>query len=264
MSLVSELTKEQLEEYITTSHSYREVLRKIGYHCNNGYLYKLVKNRAKELGITVQPIPLPNLLETRKDTKKTAQDLRLPDEVVFTKNAKIDKTTVRAHFKSLTKDMYYCWICGQEPEWNGQPLTMIMDHIDGDNCNHTVENLRWVCPNCNYQLPTTNGKNIASYKNRERRYCPDCGKELKGKTTIRCNSCANKINIEIARQNSAFVKNQLTREELKDLIRTTPFVKIGEKFGVTDNAVRKWCKHCNLPYRSQDIKNISDEEWEKL
>lgn len=259
MSLISELSKEQLEEYITTSHFYREVLRKIGYNNISGCLYTSLKKRIESLGITKKIVRFDSPI-----IYNNPDEIKIPDELVFTRNNKTDKTTVRRHFKSLTKDMYYCWICGQKPEWNGQPLTMIMDHIDGDNSNHTVENLRWVCPNCNQQLPTTSGKNIASYKNRERRYCVDCGKELKGKTTIRCNDCAQIINKETARQNSVFVKNQLTREELKDLIRTIPFVKIGEKFGVTDNAVRKWCKYCNLPYRSQDIKDISDEEWKKL
>ena len=39
----------------------------------------------------------------------------------------------------------------------------------------------------------------------------------------------------------------VTREELKNLIRTESFVKIGEKFAVTDNAIRKWCDKFNLP-----------------
>lgn len=52
-----------------------------------------------------------------------------------------------------------------------------------------------------------------------------------------------------------------SRDELKKLIRTTSFIKIGEKFGVTDNAIRKWCDYYNLPRRVKDIKAISDEDW---
>ena len=48
------------------------------------------------------------------------------------------------------------------------------------------------------------------------------------------------------------------------MIRTLPFTKIGEKYGVSDNAVRKWCKSRNLPYKKTDIKNYSDEEWELI
>jgi uncharacterized protein YjcR len=37
------------------------------------------------------------------------------------------------------------------------------------------------------------------------------------------------------------------RDELKQLIRTLPFTKIGKMFGVSDNAIRKWCNAYNLP-----------------
>ena len=43
---------------------------------------------------------------------------------------------------------YKCAICGLEPIWNGKPLTLTLDHIDGDHYNDTLENLRWICPNC--------------------------------------------------------------------------------------------------------------------
>lgn len=52
-----------------------------------------------------------------------------------------------------------------------------------------------------------------------------------------------------------------SRDELKKLIRTIPFIQIGEKFGVTDNTIRKWCDYYNLPRRVKEIKAISDEDW---
>lgn len=39
-------------------------------------------------------------------------------------------------------------------QWNGKPLTMHMDHIDGNSRNHKRENLRMLCPNCHSQTPT--------------------------------------------------------------------------------------------------------------
>ena len=57
---------------------------------------------------------------------------------------------------------------------------------------------------------------------------------------------------------------KVSREELKTLIRTLPFTKIGEKFGVSYNAVRKWCDKYGLPKRMDEIKKFSDEEWLKI
>lgn len=56
----------------------------------------------------------------------------------------------------------------------------------------------------------------------------------------------------------------ISREELKKLIRTTPFTTIGKQYGVTDNAVRKWCDKYNLPRKVKEIKSYSDEEWELI
>ena len=59
-------------------------------------------------------------------------------------------------------------------------------------------------------------------------------------------------------------KMPVTREELKQLIRVMPFTKIGEKFHMTDNAIRKWCDKFNLPRHASEIKAISDEDWKNI
>ena len=50
------------------------------------------------------------------------------------------------------------------------------------------------------------------------------------------------------------MKNRPTRIELIELILTKPFLQIGNDYGVSDNAVRKWCKFEGLPTRKADIK----------
>lgn len=53
-----------------------------------------------------------------------------------------------------------CMICGQSGDnWNGKPMTLIVDHIDGKSNNNKLDNLRIVCPNCDCQLPTYKAKN---------------------------------------------------------------------------------------------------------
>lgn len=84
-------------------------------------------------------------------------------------------------------------------------------------------------------------------------YCIDCGKVIT-RSAIRCQDCYNKIKYQ----------QRIGREELKSLIRTTPFTKIGEMYNVSDNAVRKWCIHFNLPSKRRDIKAYSDEEWAQI
>ena len=52
-----------------------------------------------------------------------------------------------------------CAICAMDGEWNGEPLTLVLDHIDGDASNNCRDNLRLVCPNCDSQLPTFKARN---------------------------------------------------------------------------------------------------------
>ena len=56
----------------------------------------------------------------------------------------------------------------------------------------------------------------------------------------------------------------ITREELKNLIRTTSFIQIGKQFKVSDNAIRKWCLKFNLPKTKKEINSYSNKEWELI
>ena len=67
-----------------------------------------------------------------------------------------------------------------------------------------------------------------------------------------CKECSYKMKRKVERP---------PRDILKFDIRNYPFIKLSEKYGVTDNAIRKWCKSYNLPYKSTVIKSISDYEW---
>jgi len=51
-----------------------------------------------------------------------------------------------------------CEICGIT-EWCGQPVPLVLDHINGNSDNNALDNLRLVCGNCDMQLPTYKSKN---------------------------------------------------------------------------------------------------------
>lgn len=54
---------------------------------------------------------------------------------------------------------YKCECCGLS-EWNGLPIPLELHHKDGNRCNHKIENLQMLCPNCHAQTKTYRAKNI--------------------------------------------------------------------------------------------------------
>lgn len=91
-------------------------------------------------------------------------------------------------------------------------------------------------------------------ENVSKNYCIDCGCEI-AHTSERCVSCFNKLKRVIERP---------SREELKKMLRTKTFVQIGKDYGVSDNAVRKWCDKEQLPRKMSEIKKFSEEEWKNI
>jgi hypothetical protein len=47
-----------------------------------------------------------------------------------------------------------CAECGTGPEWLGRPMTLEVDHINGDWSDDRIENLRFLCPNCHAATST--------------------------------------------------------------------------------------------------------------
>ena len=59
----------------------------------------------------------------------------------------------------IYKNGNVCSICGFSGEWNGSPVIMVFDHINGKSADNRLDNVRLVCPMCDSQLPTFKSKN---------------------------------------------------------------------------------------------------------
>ncbi len=55
-----------------------------------------------------------------------------------------------------------CAGCGLGPEWQGEPLTLQLDHKNGDRRDFRLRNLQILCPNCHFQTPTWGNKQRVS------------------------------------------------------------------------------------------------------
>ena len=252
-ALVDLYTKEELEAMLEQSDSLSNLMHRIGYKCINGSAGKIVKKRLDLLNIDYSKFKL----TSRNREKRTFENS-------FCKNSTASQNYIKKHFRELYTDEYKCTICGLPPKWMGKPLTLTLDHINGDHNDNRLENLRWVCPNCDRQLDTFAGKNIKSYvkefkislkRDFNQAYCVDCGKPI-SYGAFRCMRCQSIKNRK--------VDGRPPREILKNLIRSQAFTIIGEQYDVSDNTIRKWCKSYNLPFLKKEIQKFSQEEWDKI
>ena len=88
----------------------------------------------------------------------------------------------------------------------------------------------------------------------QNRYCKSCGALISYGAEY-CVDCKN-INRRIS------VRPE--REEFKTQIRNTPFTTLSKQYGVSDNALRKWCDSMKLPRRKKEINQYTDDEWSQI
>ena len=117
-----------------------------------------------------------------------------------------------------------CAFCGVN-EWRGRPLTLHLDHINGNNKDNRLANLRLLCPNCHSQTETYCGR-----KNRVQNFCMDCQKPI-NRQALRCKSCT------MRRRGTKI--NWPPSKELREMVAQSSFLATARKLKVSDNAVRK-------------------------
>lgn len=147
-SLLNQKTDEEFALLVSESTSIAECERKLGYNSYSGCVATKIKERINDLNLDISHFD------------NSLKRMRTPEDI-FIQNSTACQAVMRRYYQKGEYSSYECAICKQKPEWQGKPLTLTLDHINGNNKDHRLENLRWVCPNCNQQLDTTGSKNQA-------------------------------------------------------------------------------------------------------
>lgn len=242
-SILYSYTPQELQELLDNSNGYADILRKIGLN-PNGSNPTTLKKVIKEYNLDTTL-----LNENRKNYSKTEnvhKKISFKTEDIL--NNKYPNYKSSRLLNRLIKEGYKeekCECCGIT-EWLGKAIILQLHHKDGNHNNNSLDNLEILCPNCHSQTDTYGGKSSKKSKK--------CKKEVK----------------DLLDQNPKEHKKKplkqlpVSRDELKDKIRNIPFIQIGKEYGVSDNAVRKWCDRYGLPRHSSVIQKYSDDEWKLI
>jgi hypothetical protein len=135
-----------------------------------------------------------------------------------------------------------CELCGQGEMWHGRGMALILDHINGVGDENRITNLRVVCPNCTATFDTHCGR-----QNRVEvtpRVCQHCQREFWPKYHEQ-RYCSHPCGAHADRSSPHPERRNVQRPPYDVLIEETQrmgFSAVGRKYGVSDNAVRKWIR----------------------
>lgn len=152
-SLISKFSDFEFSNLVKESESISDIATKLGYRSKGGGVTKLIKDRIKELNIDISHFNR-YAKGSLAERNKPLEDI-LVQNSTYTNNTSLKKRLLEAQLIE-----YRCYICGIS-EWNNQPLSLQLDHINGNNKDNRIENLRLLCPNCHSQTDTFSGRNAS-------------------------------------------------------------------------------------------------------
>lgn len=134
---------EELREAIKQSRTLAETLKHLGLS-RSGTAYKALKTYIEQLNIdTSHWMPYKPIFRKTNATIEEILVINSPCSAKYIRNYVIKNSLVP----------YVCACCGIS-EWQGNTLTLQLDHTNGDNTDNRLDNLRFLCPNCHSQTLT--------------------------------------------------------------------------------------------------------------
>lgn len=144
--------------------------------------------------------------------------------------------------------------------WKNKPISLDVDHINGDNTDQRLENLRFLCPNCHRQTPTWGSKNrmkttgvapvpskgLASKANESacssmspkilKKQCKNCDAFIY-KSSVCCRKCHLHKLSNVPRKTKIIWPS---KEEITKALEVKSVLALSRELGVSDNAIRKY------------------------
>lgn len=215
--------KETLVPIVSTSKSLSDVLRHLGLRCAGGN-YQTINKYIEEYSIDTSHFDSDG--ERVDKLMKWVGNNRMSMGEILVENSRYSRASLKKRLVSEEILEYKCGKCENVGKWLGEDLALQLEHKNGVHNDNRLENLEFLCPNCHSQTPTYAGKSPKCNKLREEQ----------------------KINGGLSDKQLLSAKNRRvvdrpSMETLTKELEESGYSGTGRKYGVSDNAVRKWVQH---------------------
>lgn len=213
-------TKDNLSKIVKESINYADVILKMNLLAHDTNI-KTLKKYINKYNIDVSHF------DSFYKNKDRGHVTKKPLLEVMVENSNYDRSTLKRRLFEEGIKQRICDLCGQNDIWQGKQISLILDHINGINNDHRLNNLRIVCPNCEATLPTHAGRNIKSKK----RKC-ECGNAI-SYSSNKCRICHAKSTRKVERPDLEIVKQEVDESNCQI---------VANKYGVSRSTIRRWIK----------------------
>jgi hypothetical protein len=234
---VPKYTEQEARVAIAASLTLTDALRRFGLRAAGGN-HRVLRNWIEAWGIPTDHFD-PDAVR--------AASLRheaIPLEEILVERSTYDRGKLKARLYATGLKVRRCEICGQDETWRGRPMSLVLDHVNGVANDNRLENLRIVCPNCNATLDTHCGRNRERLE--DERSCLRCEQPFRPRTQRQryCSRDCGQRSLA-GKTGPQFHRRKVDRPPYEQLLAETRqlgFSATGRKYGVSDNAVRKWLR----------------------
>jgi hypothetical protein len=223
---------------VAESMSFAEALRKLGMRPAGGNHLTLKKY------VALWRIPTDHFDPLLAQRQALGRRVIKPLEEILVADSTYSRGSLKKRLYAAGLKKRACELCGQPELWRGRRMALILDHVNGIATDNRLENLRIVCPNCAATFDTHCGRNLRLISERMCDACQKAYRPSNGDQRFCSKFCGihhERPHLRVPRPETRKVPRP-TYEQLKADLAHMSWVAVARKYGVSDNAVRKWMR----------------------